>query len=252
MRTTCLFLTTAILGGCVGSIESKEAKVKVAELTSGELDALCTWLEDTTEQEKPDGAEMCELAAVETAADAIACTIYRDDCVNALPQAGVYHPGEVCAKKKKTAPKRCTATVQQLKACVASRQQEIFTAAAVASCWDQDNSRLTGSKLVSCIHVLPDCEGFLPKHASYEVESSPVTDDDGWDDDPFGDDDYASDDDDYASDDDEAAEPTDEEPADEEPADEEPSGEAPADAGAPGKTTTGGGSMTSHMDGGTH
>jgi hypothetical protein len=254
MRTTCLFLTTAILGGCVGSIESKEARVKVAELSSGELDALCEWLEDTTEQDDANGTQMCTLAAVDSAEDALSCSSYRDDCISALPQAGRYHPGEVCAKKKKkSVPVRCTATVRQLKACFVARQQEVVSAAQAASCWDLENSRLTGSKLISCTNVLPNCEGLFAKHASYEIESYP---DDVWTDDSF-DDEYPGGDEDEDVSDDEAIddealddEAVDDEPADNEATGDEPTEEPPADDEPTDELPTE--PEVAHMDGGTH
>lgn len=248
MRTACLFLTTAILGGCVGNVESKETKVKLSELTSSELNELCQWIEDSSTNESADPSEMCELAAVNSAEDGISCNSYYEHCLNALPESGVYHPGAICAKKKKTVPKGCTATVHQLKACFTARQQEIVSAAKAASCWDLANSRMTGSKLVSCSSVLPACEGMFSKHTSSEVEGSSDgntgntgdTGDDDWTDD-------SSDDDDYGSDDDEADAGVGDAPDDEGTGE-----EAPADAAAEPNPVNPHDTMTSHMDGGTH
>lgn len=165
----------ALLGGCMGNIESADAKTHVFELTTPELRFLCNWMDDTFAQrqseddddgEADDGTatdeEMCELEAAQAAEDATECYELRTGCMSES-EASRYAVGKGCTKSQKTPPRACNATVAQIKACFLARQQELMDAAKAASCGDVRGSRLpgSGSTLVSCRDVTPACHSLF-------------------------------------------------------------------------------------------
>jgi hypothetical protein len=175
--STRLLLLAALLGGCVGNIQSADANTHVFELTTPELRFLCSWMDDTIaerrrdededeDEDDSDGSrgsatdeEMCELEATQAAEDATECYQVRTACMNE-PEVR-YDSGRGCRDSVKTPPRACNATVAQIKACFVARQQELVDAAKAASCGDVRGSRLPGSILVSCRDVFPACESLF-------------------------------------------------------------------------------------------
>ena len=179
LRITRAFLCAALLAGCVGNIESRDANTHVYELSTPELRFLCSWMDQTIEDSREDDSdadgttdeELCEPGAAQISEDASQCYEFRTSCVSEAEGASRYVAGKGCGKRQKAPPRACNATVAQIKSCFLARQQELIDAARAASCGDVRGSRLpgTGSTLVSCREVEPPCHSLFGKLGSSEM-----------------------------------------------------------------------------------